>query len=158
MDDDERTEETALGRALTLALRRLVDDMHERLAQEGFADLRPAFGYVLNAAAASAMNASEIAAVLGMTKQGAAKLLTEMTAAGYIVRRGSTDDGRVRTVELTDRGRQALAAAARAQLAIEQHWARLTSPGDVQAMRRVLGAVIAEASSDGAPPPLRPAW
>ena len=106
-------EELALGRALTIALRRLVDDMHERLAADGFDDLRPAFGYVLNTAAASAMNASEIAAVLGMTKQGAAKLLTEMETAGYIARRDSAIDGRVRAVELTDHGRQALAAAAR---------------------------------------------
>ncbi len=151
-------EELALGRALTIALRRLVDDMHDRLAADGFDDLRPAFGYVLNTAAASAMNASEIAAVLGMTKQGAAKLLTEMETAGYIARRDSAIDGRVRAVELTDHGRQALAAAARAQSAIEQHWAHLTSRRDTQAMRRVLGAVITEASADGAPPPLRPAW
>ena len=148
----------ALGRALTLALRQLVDEMHERLAAQGFDDLRPAFGYVLNAAATSAMNASEIAAVLGMTKQGAAKLLSEMQAAGYIVRRGSDQDGRVRAIELTDRGVQALTAATDAQFAIEQHWSDLTSRQDTLALRRVLGAVISEASSDGAPPPLRPAW
>lgn len=158
MRDDLVPTETALGRMLTLALRRLVDDMHERLAAEGFDDLRPAFGYVLNAASASTMNASEIAAVLGMTKQGAAKLLTEMTTAGYIVRRGSHNDGRVRAVELTDRGHQALAAAALAQSEIEKHWVQLTSQRDMDAMRRVLGAVITEASSGGAPPPLRPAW
>lgn len=151
-------EELALGRALTIVLRRLVDDMHERLAADGFDDLRPAFGYVLNAGATSAMNASDIAAVLGMTKQGAAKLLTEMETAGYIVRRDSDSDGHVRAVELTDRGRRALAAAAHAQSAIEQHWADISSRRDTQAMRRVLDAVINEASADGAPPPLRPAW
>jgi DNA-binding MarR family transcriptional regulator len=151
-------EELALGRALTIALRQLVDDMHERLAADGFDDLRPAFGYVLNAAAASTMNASDIAAVLGMTKQGSAKLLAEMETAGYVVRRDSATDGRVRAVELTDRGHRALAAAARAQSSIEQHWTRITSRSDMQAMRRVLDAVIDERSADGAPPPLRPAW
>lgn len=151
-------EEPALGRALTLALRRLVDDMHDRLAAEGFDDLRPAFGYVLNAAATSTMNATDIATLLGMTKQGAAKLLAEMQAAGYILRRDSHSDGRVRAVELTERGRQALTAAARAQRAIEQHWSDLSSRRDTQAMRRVLDAVIAEASAGGETPPLRPAW
>jgi DNA-binding MarR family transcriptional regulator len=148
----------ALGRALTLALRHLVDDMHERLAADGFDDLRPAFGYVLNAAASSAMNASDIAALLGMTKQGAAKLLVEMQTAGYVVRRDSESDGRVRRIELTDRGRQALAAAERAQAEIEEHWAHLTSRNDTRALRRVLDAVVTEASADGTPPPLRPAW
>ena len=147
-----------MGRALTLALRHLVDDMHERLAAEGFEDLRPAFGYALNAAASSAMNASDIAVVLGMTKQGSAKLLAEMQTAGYIVRRGSSNDGRVRAVELTDRGHQALAAAALAQTAIEQRWTELTSRRDMLAMRRVLSSVITEASADGVQPPLRPAW
>lgn len=151
-------EELALGRALTIALRRLVDDMHQRLAAEGFDDLRPAFGYVLNAAAGSAMNASDIAGVLGMTKQGSAKLLTDMESAGYIVRRDSESDGRVRVITLTDRGRQALAAAAHTQAAIEQHWANLTSRSDTQAMRRVLSAVMTEATVDGLLPPLRPAW
>jgi DNA-binding MarR family transcriptional regulator len=150
-------EEPALGRAITIALRLLVDEMHERLAANGFDDLRPAFGYVLNAAANTALTASDIAALLGMTKQGAAKVLTEMEHAGYISRVNSPDDGRARPVALTARGREALAAAARAQRDIERSWAKLSSPSDVAAMRRVLSSVIRAASTEG-PPPLRPTW
>ena len=90
----------ALGRALTIALRLLVDEMHDRLAAKGFDDLRPAFGYVLNAAAHAALTASDVAGLLGMTKQGAAKLLSEMEHAGYIRRIDSPDDGRARPVVL----------------------------------------------------------
>lgn len=150
-------DDLALGRSLTLAVRLLVDEMHERLAAEGFDDLRPAFGYVLNAARTSALSASDIGALLGITKQGAAKLLAEMEAAGYIVRRNSETDARVRAVELTDRGHRALGAAERAQDAIEQRWERLSSSRDMKALRRVLAAVIDEAASTGMPP-LRPAW
>lgn len=149
--------ELALGRALTIAVRALVDEMHERLARDGFDDLRPAFGYVLNAAVEASLSASDVAALLGMTKQGAAKLLTEMEQAGYVVRTESSNDARARPVALTEHGRRALAAAARAQREIEREWARLCTPGDMAALRRVLDAVIEHASSDG-PPPLRPAW
>ena len=99
-------EDLALGRALTVAVRLLVDDMHERLAAQGFDDLRPAFGYVLNAVANASMSASDVAVLLGMTKQGAAKLLAEMEHAGYIVRTSSPDDGRTRPVGLTTRVEQ----------------------------------------------------
>ena len=150
-------DDLALGRSLTLAVRLLVDEMHERHASEGFDYLRPAFGYVLNAARTSALSASDIGALLGITKQGAAKLLAEMEAAGYIVRRNSETDARVRAVELTVRGHRALGAAERAQDAIEQRWERLSSSRDMKALRRVLAAVIDEAASTGMPP-LRPAW
>lgn len=150
-------EEPALGRALALAMRLVVDDMHERLAALGFDDLRPAFGYVLNAAASASPTASDVAALLGITKQGAAKLLVEMEQKGYIMRTDSPDDARARPVELTERGRTARAAAARAQGDIEREWERLSSRADVAALRRVLSAVIASASAHGTPP-LRPTW
>lgn len=150
-------EELALGRALTIAVRALVDEMHARLAGQGFDGLRPAFGYVLNAAADAPLSASDVAALLGMTKQGAAKLIAEMEFAGYVIRTESGDDARARPLALTERGRQALAAAVEAQREIERTWAGLSAPADVAAMRRVLAAVIAHASADG-PPPLRPAW
>ena len=152
-----RMEEIALGRALTIALRTLVDEMHARLAGQGFDDLRPAFGYVLNAAANTPLSASDVAALLGMTKQGAAKLIAEMELAGYVIRTDSAHDARARPLALTEKGREALGAAAAAQREIERAWAGLSSPADVAAMRRVLAAVIAQASVDG-PPPLRPAW
>ena len=150
-------DQLVLGRALTVVLRLLIDDMHERLAAEGFDDLRPAYGYVLNAAAGNDVTASGIGAILGMTKQGAAKLLSEMAAAGYVTRQRSPDDARARPVVLTSRGRAALAAAERIQQAIEAEWSRLTSPGDLAALRRLVDAVLADRSPDGVPP-LRPVW
>lgn len=150
-------DELALGRALTVALRLLVDDLHRRLAAQGFDDLRPAFGYVLNAAARASTRATDVAALLGMTRQGAAKLLAEMELAGYLEREASPNDARASPVALTARGRAALAAAAKAQRDIERSWARLSSTADVAALRRVVSAVIAEAEGDE-PLPLRPAW
>jgi len=149
-------DQLALGRALTLALRLLVDEMHRRLEQHGFADLRPAYGYVLNAAAQHEVTASDVAALLGITKQGAAKLLAEMTDAGYVIRRPSALDARARPVELTARGRDALAAAEAVQQEIERDWTSLASSRDMAAMRRVLTAVVDAHGSE--PPPLRPVW
>lgn len=148
-----------LGRLMTLALRLLVDDMHERLATEGFGDLRPAHGYVLSAAASSTgITASELAGSLGMTKQGAAKVIGELLEAGYLVRGGTSTDARARPATLTRRGRSARTAAARIQRQLEDEWAALVSPGDIAVVRRTLERVLDAAGADIDPPPLRPAW
>ena len=148
-----------LGRALTLALRLLIDDMHTRLDAAGFSDLRPAHGYVLNAAAEEGgATASEIAVILGMTKQGAAKVIEELVGAGYVERTTRDDDGRAHPVVLTRRGSQALAAAAAIQDELEQEWIAHSSDRDVAALRRVLARVLEAHGADLHPPPLRPVW
>ena len=142
---------------MTLSLRVLIDAMHARLAEDGFADLRPAHGYVLNAAQHGDATASDIAGTLGITKQGAAKVIAELVDAGYVTRKENPADGRARPVALTSRGARALEAAVRHQREIEAEWTELTSARDMAALRRVLDTVL-RASDGGEDPPLRPAW
>jgi DNA-binding MarR family transcriptional regulator len=152
-------EHQPLGRALTLALRLLIDDMHVRLDAAGFTDLRPAHGYVLNAAAQDGgVTASALAAILGMTKQGAAKVIGELVRAGYLQRSSSDTDGRAHPMTLTERGADALAAAAAVQDELEQEWISLSSARDVAALRRVVSRVLEAHDADVRPPPLRPVW
>ena len=142
-----------LARLLTVAVRLLVDEMHERLAAAGYDDLRPAHGYVLNAAADGGTTASAVAGLLGMTKQGAAKVIDELAERGYVERTTAAGDARARPVVLTRRGRAALAAAAKVQGALEQEWATVAGARDVAALRRALERVTAGATS-----PLKPVW
>lgn len=141
-----------LGRLLTQATRHLVDEMHHRLAEQGFDDLRPAHGYVLNAAAAGGVTASALAVVLGVTKQGAAKVVVELEARGY-VERTTTDDRRARPIALTPRGRAALAAAEAIQRAIEEEWGAMVGTRSMATLRRSLEQVVERVDA-----PLRPAW
>ena len=152
-------EDLPLARLMVLALRLLVDEMHLRLDAAGYGDLRPAHGYVLNAAAREGgVTATGVAGILGMTKQGAAKVIAELERAGYVVRGDDHRDARARPVTLTRRGRAALAAAARAQLQLEAEWEALASPGDMAGLRRVLEGALAATGADPAAMPLRPVW
>ncbi len=153
-------EDLPLARALTQALRLLVDEMHTRLAALGFEDLRPAHGYVLNAAAApGGTTSSRVGELLGMTKQGAAKVVAELEAGRYVSRKGNGGDGRTRPVTLTAKGRRALAAAAAVQNELEAEWVELVGARDVKALRRVLHAVLDRGRDEnGDLPPLRPTW
>ena len=151
-------EEQPLARTLTLVLRLLVDEMHARLAERGYGDLRPAHGYVLNAARPGTATASSIAQTLGMTKQGAAKLITELVETGYLARQRSGSDARARPVKLTRRGNRALETAARIQNELEAEWSDIASARDMAAFRRVLSQVLQASDAEENPPPLRPSW
>jgi len=152
-------EKLPLGRLMTLTLRLLIDEMHTRLDAAGYGDLRPAHGYVLNAAAVEGgVTASALAGTLGMTKQGAAKVLAELMQAGYIVRGEDGTDARARPAKLTSRGRAALDSAASIQHQLEEEWATLVSPRDLAGLRRILEAALQAAGGDIHPPPLRPVW
>lgn len=152
-------EHVPLGRLMTLVLRLLVDEMHQRMNAAGYGDLRPAHGYVLNAAAAEGgITASALADLLGMTKQGAAKVIAELVQARYVVRGEDGSDARARPATLTPRGRAALAAAAAIQGQVEEEWAAIASPRDLAGLRRTLEGVLHAAGGDIHPPPLRPAW
>jgi len=144
---------------MTLALRLLIDEMHQRLEVAGYGDLRPAHGYVLNAAAPrGGTTASALAGTLGMTKQGAGKVITELVDLGYLVRGAGSADGRARPVTLKPRGRAALRSASKIQRQLEEEWAVLASPRDMAGLRRTLEKALQGGAGDGGLPPLRPVW
>lgn len=148
-----------LARLLASSLRLVVDEMHERLAAEGFEDLRPVHGYALNAAAEEGgVTASALASLLGVTKQAVAKLVDELVALGYARRSVADEDGRRRPVTLTPRGRAALAASARIQREIEQEWARRAGARSLASARHTLERVIEGAVAEGRTVSLRPTW
>lgn len=141
-----------LARLLTAALRQFVAEMHRRLAVAGHPDLRPAHGYALNAIGSDGTTAVRLAEVLGMTKQGAAKLTGTLVHHGYVVAVPDPADGRARLLRLTRRGSDVLQLAADIQADLEAELAALAGARDVAALRRALEA-IADPSA-----PLRPVW
>lgn len=92
-----------------------------RMVAAGFADVRPAHGYVFQHLIKGPIRVTELAQRLGMTAQGASKQVIEMERLGYVARRGDPDDQRNRFVALTDRGWAAINAGrvARAEVTAE---------------------------------------
>jgi DNA-binding MarR family transcriptional regulator len=127
-----------LGRLLTSAVGAFIDEMHRRLAGLGHPDLRPVHGFVFKFLSAEGATTAQIGAHLGMSKQGAAKVVTQMTALGYVTTVTDPDDGRARPVVVTAAGRRAMALAATIQRQLESELARSTGRADVDATRRVM--------------------
>ena len=99
--------EADFGILLTLALRSFVEQLHAELAHVGYADVRPAFGVVFRGLRDDGRTLTELAAQLGVTKQAAAKVVTEMVAKGLVERRARIADGREKELVLSTRGRAA---------------------------------------------------
>ncbi len=144
-----------LARLFAIGYRLLIDGLHDRLQARGWTDVRPAFGFVLLAARDQPTSVSELAVLMGTTKQAASKLVEAMVAAGYVQRGTDARDGRQRPVHLTSRGQDLLHNVEQIYTELEQEWADVIGATHVQRMRRDLVRVL---SRSGELPPVRPIW
>ena len=107
---------------LSNAFRSLTSELHTRLMDEGFPELRPTIGFAFQRLAGGGATSGELAAFLGVTKQAASQLVDELERHG-LARRTPGPDGRTKTVVMTDRGYECTRAATRISIEIEQRWA-----------------------------------
>jgi DNA-binding MarR family transcriptional regulator len=140
-----------------MAYRELIDELHERLRERGWSDVRPAFGFVLLAARGDYTTTSELAELMGTTKQAASKLAANMVAAGYLVQATGESDGRQRPLRLTRRGHRLLAAVESIYDELEHRWSDRIGVNELERVRRALTRVITR-TDDGQLPPVRPTW
>ena len=131
-----------LGILLTLALRSFTDQLHAELGRRGFGELRPAFGVVFRALRDEPLTLTVLAGRLGVTKQAAAKVVDEMEVKKLLHKRGSREDGRAKLLQLTARGRRAMATAIEIGASIDERLVDAAGPRAAQGMRRALETLI----------------
>jgi DNA-binding MarR family transcriptional regulator len=146
-----------LARLFAMAFRSLIDDLHAQLADRGWRDIRPPYGFVLLAVRDQPTTATDVRRLLGLTKQAASKVLDAMEAAGLVRRRAHADDGRAKLVEITPEGRRLLRDVEAIYAELEAGWAAVVGSERVDALRRDVTAVL-RAQNDGELPPIRPTW
>lgn len=132
-----------LARLLVIGYRLLVDTLHRRLGEDGWDDVRPAHGFVLLATRDGSTTTTDLAGVLGVSKQAASKLLDQMVAGGYVERTPDPSDARQRVIALAPRGRRLLAAVEQIYVELEAEWAAQCGRPAVESMRATLTQVAA---------------
>lgn len=143
-----------LARLFAMAYRLLVDGLHERLAERGWTDVRPAFGFVLLALRGGAVPLRDLPRTLGTSKQAVSKLVAAMVDAGYVERAADAGDARAKDVRLSARGRELLAEVESIWVELETGWARTLGPDRVAELRADLGTVL-RAAHGGTLPAVR---
>lgn len=146
-----------LARLFVLALRDLLDGLHERLRERGWKDVRRTYGYVLLAVREHPRTTTALAGQLGVTKQAASKLVDTMERAGYVRRSSHEADARARLVGITARGRRLLETVESIYRGIESEWAAILGPRGLEDLRSELEKVV-RARHGGELPLVRPTW
>lgn len=144
-----------LARLLSAATRSLIERMHGELAQAGHPGMRPAYGYAMLAIGEEGSTTSRLASELGMTKQGAAKLVSALEELGYVERAAHAEDRRAQLLTLTAKGFDLQRRSAEIQERLEEEWAARIGPRDMRALRRGLERATEHEPGDAR---LRPIW
>ena len=141
---------------LGLAYQSFVDELRTDLQARGYDDLGGAYGYVFRALQEDSLYLRQLAERLGMTVQGAAKIVNAMELGGYLERCPDPEDGRIKKLRLARRGRAALAAARKFHANYERRIAAVLGQKDAATLRRALTSLIAGDGADAAHARLRP--
>jgi len=145
-----------LARLMGMGFPSLIAELHDRLAAQGWRDIRPAYGFALLAIRDGETTTTELARLLGVTKQATSKLLDAMERRRLVRRRASDDDARTKVVALAPRGHELLAAVELIYADLEAEWAEVIGPTAVEQTRTRLERVL-RARHGGELPQLRPA-
>jgi DNA-binding MarR family transcriptional regulator len=145
MSDDERRAATGrarLGAALRRAWVGYRGRVDEELAAAGFDDRRFPDGRVLRLCGRSReMTIAQIGRELGITRQGAGKVVAGLSDRGYVSLRPSERDGREKIVQLTPRAREFQAALREATRRIEQELRDEIGEDGFESLLRLLHAL-----------------
>ena len=148
--------QTDFGVLLNLAFGALKQEMQSHMAEAGFGDLGPSFGYVFRLLDQDSPSLAELATRLGITPQGTLKIVAEMVDKGYIDRTDDGADRRIRRLTLSARGKRALAEARRFHGMFERDLGSRLGPRRVATARAVLEAIIGDATAKGLAMHVRP--
>lgn len=122
--------------------RTLIDRLHAELARQGHPDVRPSYGFAMQAIGVQGATASEVGRRLGVSKQAAGKTVERLEALGYAERADDPDDARRKIVRLTAHGIDSLRKSAEIFDQLRAEWARTLGAERMRALETDLRAVV----------------
>ena len=127
-----------IGLLLRLLYQHYAQDIESALREAGFDDLRPAHANVFPFVPADGITVSRLAELARVRKQSMAEAVDQLERMGYVERRPNPRDRRSRLVFLTARGASVRPVTHATAARVEERWAELTSPEELEALRTSL--------------------
>jgi DNA-binding MarR family transcriptional regulator len=125
------------------AARVVADRLGDAVERAGVDDMRTPFGFVIRVLAERDRTLTDLADLLGVSKQAAIKIVDEMETRRFVTRHPDPDDRRVKLLRLTDKGRKVRRTALAASRAMERELRRGIGDPDVDALRAALETLLA---------------
>lgn len=116
----------------------VVFELHRRLQQEGFEEIRPSHGCVFRFIEPHGTRLTVLAEHSGLTKQAVGEVADDLERLGYVERVADPADGRAKLIRLTPQGQRSHAAALRIMAEIEAEWAERFGAEKMAAVRELL--------------------
>jgi DNA-binding MarR family transcriptional regulator len=134
-----------------LVRERMLHGLHER----GFDDLHAAHLTVLQYPPPDDVRPLDLAVQRRLSKQALNHQLGQLERLGYLRRRPDPDDGRHTRVDLTDRGRAAIAAIREIVREVELEWAQRLGTDRFAQLRTLLSELASGSADARSSDPLR---
>ena len=149
----ERRKRESTGQLLLRAARLVNERAVGRVRAEGRPDLRPVHMTLMPHLDMEGTRLTELAARMGISKQGASQIVADLEEMGIVERRRDPSDGRARLVCFTRRGEEALLDGLGVLERLEAELARGIGTARMQRLRLGLAALLAELEKPGRPAP-----
>jgi DNA-binding MarR family transcriptional regulator len=133
-----------IGLLLRLLYQHYAQDIDAALREAGFGDIRPPHANVFPFVPAEGITVSGLAELARVRKQTMAQAVDQLERMGYVERRPNPDDRRSRLVFLTERGEAVRPITHATAARVEERWAELTSPEELEALRASLLRLLTE--------------
>jgi DNA-binding MarR family transcriptional regulator len=136
-----RESERPLPALLGTAKELLLAELHDRLGDEGYPDIRPGHGCVFRFIDTDGTRLTDLAERAGMTKQAVGEVVSDLERLGYVERVPDPEDRRAKIIQLTERGWEAQAAGVRIFAEIEARWGEAVGEERMGRLRETLAAI-----------------
>lgn len=150
--------ELDLTSLLSLSFSALIDELHDRLSELGFGDIRPAHGFMFKHIIPNGATGIELAEHLGITKQAVSKMVDYLEKSDYVIRQTHPTDKRGKIIVLTERGWLVMKAKEEIIAEIEQRWIENIGTERMQMLKEDLTKLVYEANEGNLSSRLRPVW
>lgn len=156
--DQEILSELDLTSLLLLSFRSAINELHERLKELGFGDIRPTHGFMFTYINPNGATGIELAEYLGITKQAVSKMVDYLEKNGYVMRKTHPTDKRGKIIVLTDRGFSVMKAKQEILSEIEQRWVENIGDKRMKIIKEDLTKLVHGAKEDKLSSKLIPVW
>jgi DNA-binding MarR family transcriptional regulator len=114
------------------------DELHARLKDSGWPEIRPSHGCVFGGMDPDGARLTDLAERARLTKQSVGEIVTNLEELGYVERVPDPDDKRAKVVRLTARGEEVQKVARATFAEIEAEWGARIGKQKVAALRAAL--------------------
>ncbi|WP_339203988.1 MarR family winged helix-turn-helix transcriptional regulator [Paenibacillus sp. FSL K6-3182] len=150
--------ELDLTSLLSLSFSVSINELHNRLSELGFDDIRPVHGFMFKCINPNGATGIELAEYLGVTKQAVSKMVDYLEQCGYVIRKAHPTDNRGKIIILTERGWLVVKAKEKILTEIEQRWIENIGAERLQMLKEDLSKLIYGANEGNFPTRVRPVW